>query len=129
MPTTPSNIWAIMARVYAAGLELAHAGTVSVRRYANTRAQPWRDPASSLYSDFPQVAYAGGPVAKIIDGVNFIERKFLISAPHTTLTEISALTDTIVCDGVEYPIEDVKPVPRAGPHRAFWNVMTRLGRE
>lgn len=129
IPTGDGNLWSVMGRIFAAGLEMQNDGDVVLRRYARGRTKPWRPPSSETYNDYDMVAYAGGDVSSVEKGVRFVERKFLISRPHTILTSLDEMTDTIVCDGVEYPLWKVKPVPRAGSNIMFWSVMTRLGIE
>ena len=123
------NLYEVMAHVIAAGLEIVWQGEIELRRYAHVRSEPWRLPEASPYTPYPMVAKAGGESLTMVKGIAFVERKFIISKPHTALTSINALTDTIVCDGVEAPIWKARRVPEAGAEIMFWNVKTRLGVE
>lgn len=121
VPIGDGSIYGEFAVVFSSILAQMKTGDAILKRAVRSRTQPWRKQIDASLALWELVAYVSGPMRERKMRNTSIEFKLIVSAPHlgTTIEK----NDTIMIDDVEYPVLDVKRVPRAGPVVMFWSVI------
>lgn len=124
IPVGDTSLYGAMASVFGSIIGQMQTGTCVLNRHTVVRAQPWQKATTDTIQLYALVAYVGGEYYVKKEGRWSTKRKLMISGPH--LQTIVHPTDTIVIDGLEYSIDMIKRVPRAGAVVMFWNVECSL---